>query len=194
MQAELIKVESEKKRELEQLVEERTESLAKANAQLEALTVTDDLTQLKNRYGTTQFLQQQLTLIQRYPKPLSILMLDIDLFKQINDAHGHLIGDQVLRRFGKAILENTRLTDACGRWGGEEFIVICPETDMAGALQLANTIQVALSEIEFPNQVEVTVSIGIATAQENDNQDSLISRADTFMYQAKQSGRNTVCH
>ncbi len=194
MQAELIRAESEKKRELETLVQQRTASLALVNEKLEKLSVTDDLTQLKNRLGTTAYLQEQLTLIQRYPKPLSILLLDIDLFKQINDAHGHLIGDQVLQRFAQTLRSSTRNTDTCGRWGGEEFIIICPETTLEGALQLAHTIQAALRQTEFAQQIDVTVSIGIASANPQDSQDTLISRADTLMYQAKKLGRNTICH
>lgn len=123
-------------------------------------------------------------------------MLDIDYFKKINDTYGHVVGDEVLKILAEVILNNLRKTDYLGRFGGEEFIAILPETDRAIALEVAERLRVAIAQIIFPNEtdvIQITVSIGIATYHPSDEEfKSLLERADNALYAAKNQGRNCV--
>jgi diguanylate cyclase (GGDEF)-like protein len=124
---------------------------------------------------------------------LSVIMLDIDHFKAINDDFGHLIGDKVLADLGRLLMQATRNVDTVCRWGGEEFVVICHETPLGQAEQLAERLLQRAREHGFASQRPLTLSAGVAHVQAGDVPDTLVARADAALYQAKNSGRNRVC-
>jgi len=128
----------------------------------------------------------------RYDRPLSIVMLDIDHFKRINDRYGHAVGDSVLRQVAKVVETQIRSADALYRWGGEEFCVLSPETMLEGARESAERIRIAVAGADFGAVAEVTVSLGVAQWQAGELADALLRRVDGAMYAAKQAGRNRV--
>ncbi len=168
-------------------------SLEASNERLEILSVTDFLTGAYNRQHLDQVLEGEISRSQRYHSKLSVLLIDLDNFKQINDNYGHLLGDEVIKRTFNVISENVRKSDTVGRWGGEEFIVICPETDLEHARQLAEKLLNSVAELKFIENFTQTISIGIAQSQPSDHSISLIDRADKQLYKAKRQGKNRVC-
>ncbi|WP_434630504.1 GGDEF domain-containing protein [Chromobacterium sp. CV08] len=152
----------------------------------------DDVTGLANRRRANQALQRETERSCRSGRRYSVLLIDLDHFKSINDRHGHQVGDAVLQRFGKVLQKRARQLDTVARWGGEEFIVVCPETELSGALALAENIRQLLLETDFSPASAVTASIGVATLADDDTPDSLVHRADMCLYAAKQAGRNQV--
>ena len=151
---------------------------------------TDPLTGVNNRRGLDDALSTQFALLDRYNTVFSLVMLDIDHFKQVNDREGHLHGDRVLHELAQLLDECVRETDIVARYGGEEFVVVMPHTDRAGACVFAERLR---SQIE--SRLEITVSGGVASVKEGDTQETLIARADTALYNAKTGGRNRVfCH
>ena len=148
---------------------------------------TDPLTGVNNRRGLDDALNSHLALMSRYSSVFSLAMFDIDHFKQVNDREGHLHGDRVLQELARLFDECVRETDIVGRYGGEEFVVIMPHTDLAGACLFAERLR-----HEVANRLGITVSGGIAAAQEGDAADALIARADAALYGAKSAGRNRV--
>ena len=131
----------------------------------------------------------------RYNQPLSILLFDIDFFKKINDTYGHLVGDYVLKELAKLVLSQIRESDICGRVGGEEFLIILPNTKLIGALKLAERLRLSVESYEFiygGKKIPVTISIGITSLSKNDSFESLYERVDEALYLAKKSGRNRV--
>jgi diguanylate cyclase (GGDEF)-like protein len=163
---------------------------------VETLAVMDPLTNLFNRRRFEAILEKEFGRTMRYESPLSCLMIDIDHFKKINDTFGHRAGDTVLREMGKIILDSIRDVDTAARWGGEEFMVLIPETPKEKALKPANRILEAVVNAQFPDLrgTRITVSIGIAGAPDPaiDSDDKLIHAADLALYQAKHKGRNRV--
>lgn len=162
------------------------------------LALIDELTGLHNRRYIQQTLSQHIAQARRMQRPLSVLMLDIDHFKDVNDTYGHLSGDKVLRDLATCIRDRLRAQDILGRWGGEEFVAILPDTDAAGAKVLAEQLRVAVERTRFSTldnlAVPLTISIGLHaldTANE-DSRDDMIGMADRAMYQAKARGRNRV--
>jgi diguanylate cyclase (GGDEF)-like protein len=162
------------------------------NKELARLSVTDKLTGLYNRHKTDEVLDRELHRSLRFDQPFSLILIDIDEFKKVNDNHGHHIGDQVLITIAKLLEEHTRETDVIGRWGGEEFIVICTQTDQAGAVKLAENLRQAVQREEIPVVHQNTASFGVATYQLNDQPKDIIGRADAALYEAKRKGRNRV--
>jgi diguanylate cyclase (GGDEF)-like protein len=156
----------------------------------------DGLTGCYNKREIVEFLKKLLHNYLRYKKePFSVLMLDIDFFKKINDTYGHLAGDMALKEMAHIILNLIRKSDLCGRFGGEEFLIILPNTKIAGALKLANRIKDTIENhsFKFKNQdIKFTVSIGITAVGLNDDYNSLISRVDEALYEAKNKGRNRI--
>lgn len=180
-------------RHLEQQVAERTEALTSANRELERLAHHDALTGLQNRLAANDRLRFEFLRLKRTGNAYSVLMMDVDHFKKINDTFGHETGDHVLRQMGDILADITRQTDFVARFGGEEFLVILPNTDAAGALEGAEKIRQAVGARVFPAVGQVTLSIGIGTAQADDsNEDEAVRRADEALYRAKHAGRNTV--
>ena len=152
----------------------------------------DPLTGALNRAGVEPQLETGLAVAQRQNQPLAVAMLDIDHFKWVNDAHGHAMGDRVLRHFVDIVDGRLRKSDSLARWGGEEFVILLPQTDGDGARQLADSIRREVETHAFPHGGPLTVSIGLAVARADDNVAELIRRADERLYKAKALGRNRV--
>ena len=172
-------------------------------AVLEHETITDHLTGLFNRRYVERRLKEEWARAKRHGLPLSVLLLDLDHFKGINDTHGHAAGDLVLSEVGKLLLETVRETDVVARYGGEEIIVIAPNTSIGAAHALAERLrqrvegrQADLASGRPADRVAVTVSVGAAAMDPGDREgSSLVRRADVALYRAKQAGRNrTVVH
>jgi diguanylate cyclase (GGDEF)-like protein len=178
--------------ELEDIVAARTEELVEKNRMLEVLSVTDKLTGLYNRRKLDEVLEEELVRAQRYQVDVSIIMLDIDHFKQVNDTHGHGVGDAVLVAMAKLLREQTRDADALGRLGGEEFLVVCPHSNAEGSLHAATKLREAIAGHHFPGVGQVTSSFGIASCRPDDTAVTILARADAALYRAKGAGRNRV--
>lgn len=162
------------------------------NRELLRLSVTDRLTGLFNRVRLDVVLESEIQRALRFNVPFSVILLDIDHFKAVNDTHGHPVGDQVLVTVAQLLQANTRQTDVVGRWGGEEFMVICPHIDRAGALRLAENLRSKLDGHDFPCVHHQTASFGVAAFQPEDQGKDVVARADAALYQAKHHGRNCV--
>lgn len=189
--------------ELEERVQQRTteldramKELTDANARLQALTVRDTLTGLHNRQYLNDRLPEVWRQAQRWHQPLSVLMIDVDHFKQVNDQHGHAAGDQALRLVAQTLARLLgRPGDLAIRFGGEEFLVVLPQTDLAGAAHIAETIRQCVEGLECPvgsTVLKLTVSIGVAscTPAIDIRPEALLHIADQLLYQAKREGRN----
>jgi diguanylate cyclase (GGDEF)-like protein len=153
---------------------------------------TDALTQVGNRKFLDDALLQEIERVKRYQRPLSIMMLDVDHFKKINDTLGHQTGDATLIELARIVRENTRQTDIVGRWGGEEFMVILPETPIEKTHLLADKLRKTVEHYAFSAAGKQTVSLGIAQLQDGESLERLIHRTDLALYQAKDKGRNRV--
>ncbi|WP_290654583.1 sensor domain-containing diguanylate cyclase [Idiomarina sp.] len=173
-------------------IEQLNSQLQQANDRLEHLVHTDALTQLWNRYHMEQALDEELSRAQRHGHPLSVIIFDIDNFKQINDDYGHDVGDEVLKGISKALDSLMRKSDALGRWGGEEFLVIAPEVELDNAAELAERLRQVMADIEFDKAGVVTASFGVAELDQADTRSDLVRRADKALYRAKNEGRNRV--
>lgn len=162
--------------------------------EMEQKSLTDSLTKVYNRAGIDKFLIREIGLSKRHKNPLSLIIADIDFFKSINDTYGHQAGDKVLVELSNLFKSATRDTDIVGRFGGEEFIIILPQTDKKGSIILAENLRQRVEKYNFSVDKSVTVSFGITTIDKNDTPDSIIQRSDEALYQAKENGRNRVCH
>jgi diguanylate cyclase (GGDEF)-like protein len=169
-----------------------TEQLRRQNEELERLSLTDGLTGLANRRFLVQQLNEEALRFRRTKNEFSVLMADVDHFKQYNDAFGHPAGDEVLKRVARILQTAAREIDCVARYGGEEFCVMLPETSITGAAILAERICEHVAATEFPGQ-KITLSIGVASLPANgDTPDAVIAAADEALYQAKREGRNRV--
>ena len=166
--------------------------LEKTNNKLEQLSVTDYLTNTYNRKHLDKVLNKEINRSQRYQTPLSLIMIDLDNFKRVNDLYGHLVGDEVLVKTSKCLTKNIRASDTLGRWGGEEFMLISPNTNQQQAYQLAEKLLISVKEINFEQGFTQTISIGVATLQANENTFELVERADNYLYKAKELGKDQV--
>lgn len=176
---------------------ELEDRLRKAQARLEYEATHDGLTGILNRSAILEMLQKELERSQRTGRPTAVLMADVDHFKRINDAHGHAAGDQVLRSVAEVIRRSVRPYDSVGRYGGEEFLIVLPETNPADVETVAERVRAAAAAtpILIDGQEKlVTLSIGIDAAAPDDMTDAerMVSGADMAMYQAKNAGRNRV--
>ncbi|MGR4068511.1 diguanylate cyclase [Billgrantia sp. C5P2] len=175
-------------KEFERRVHERTAELIAANEHLTHLATHDPLTDIYNRRYLLELAELELRRAFRYEQPLCLMMLDVDHFKEINDVEGHLAGDEALRRVAHTILATVRECDLVGRYGGDEFIILMPETTAAGASEIAERLQRTLSQT-----TPLTISIGIASLEPADRfVVDLIHRADALLLQAKRNGRNRI--
>jgi two-component system cell cycle response regulator len=187
-----------KKRYLYTSLERANQQLRDANQRLLTLTVTDERTNLLNDRYLRRRLSEEFKRAQRYGSPLSVAMLDLDHFKQVNDKYGHDCGDLVLREFGKLLTENARTTDIVGRYGGEEFLIVLPNTDGIRAAIVAERIRKAADEKVYKYKeflVRITVSAGVASSPANTqvhDENDLLKAADQALYRAKQISRNRV--
>lgn len=176
-------------------------AVALANAEsvrrLEELATTDGLTGCLNKRAFLDELEKRLKVAERFGKKLSLIVTDIDHFKSVNDTYGHAVGDVVIRGLGEILRSLARETDAVGRFGGEEFCILCEETDARGALQLAERVREQLRDRQFDSELgklKVTCSLGVAQFPEDAKNDKqLFELADKALYLAKQTGRNRVC-
>ena len=162
------------------------------NEQLESLATTDNLTGLSNRNRLDEILQNELDRCKRFNHSFGFVLLDIDHFKSVNDNHGHQIGDSVLVGIANIIKENTRATDILIRWGGEEFVMVCLESNKEAVLSLVENIRLKVEEHIFETVGSKTVSMGVTLSTKEDSIASVIKRADEALYNAKDSGRNRI--
>lgn len=179
---------------LNRQLELRQRELAQANLLLEAQATIDGLTGLKNHRKFQEELLAQYRMSARYQHPLSLILLDVDYFKQYNDTYGHPAGDEVLRTIAEALLSATRVTDCAARYGGEEFAIILPHTSAEDSKIVAERCRRVIAEIPWPRR-SVTVSVGIATLRlGTDDPKELIIEADEALYYSKGQGRNRITH
>ncbi|MEA4835295.1 MAG: diguanylate cyclase [Anaeromusa sp.] len=175
------------------MLEESNRKLRLANEHLEEVALTDRLTGAWNRRKFEETAEQEMLRSQRYREAVSILLIDIDFFKQINDEHGHLLGDQVLVEVVDRIQQNLRVVDSIYRWGGEEFAVLLPCSTGEAAVAAAEKLRREMTNKPMSSlQLILTVSIGVAEFMSEDTLESWLKRADDALYQAKKSGRNKV--
>ncbi len=160
--------------------------------QLETRAQTDPLTGALNRRGLEEGIRAAMVDQHRVHAPLSLILLDLDHFKRINDGHGHTVGDRVLSELTLLVQNNIRDSDRLARWGGEEFVLLCRHTDRRQALGLAEKLRALIAEHEFGEALDVTASFGVATLQAEQTLEQLFAAADAALYQAKRNGRNRV--
>lgn len=171
---------------------EKNEHIQVINNKLTILSEHDSLTGIFNRRKIDQLLSEEWKRFERYGRFFSIIILDVDLFKQVNDTYGHVTGDAILKEFTKVLESQLRSCDCIGRWGGEEFFILCKETNIDQAGQLARRLQDKLNNTAFEEVGTVTASFGVACVYETSRLESLITLADKRLYVAKTSGRNRV--
>lgn len=170
----------------------RNRLLKKQGKELLQLSQTDKLTNIHNRLYLDKVLLQSASQSKRYKTTFSLIVIDIDLFKQVNDKFGHLIGDKLLKQFSFLLSDNIRSSDVVGRWGGEEFLIICPKTNLQEALILAEKLRDIIYQAIFINVGRKTASFGVAEFRSDDSADDCLGRADKALYSAKNTGRNQV--
>ncbi|MCA1900316.1 MAG: diguanylate cyclase, partial [Chloroflexi bacterium] len=172
--------------------------LTEARQQVEVLARHDGLTGLLNRRSIEECAEAEFKMTARKERPMSVILLDVDHFKNVNDQFGHAAGDQTLRQIAKTLKENLRDYDRVGRWGGEEFILILPDTELKDAVKAAERLRTQIEQTEIPLEnektISVRVSLGVAcTIDGFPSLSKLIDAADQALYKAKQNGRNRVC-
>ena len=160
--------------------------------ELEKRSITDELTQLFNRRHINTILQKQHDIFLRYHTVSSYIMLDVDSFKCINDSFGHQVGDEVLHKIAKHIKDKSRKIDFVGRWGGEEFLIICPNTSLENAVLLAEKLRKGLMRVKISTGTIVTASFGVGQISDEESTNALIKRIDDALYQAKEKGKNRL--
>jgi polar amino acid transport system substrate-binding protein len=166
--------------------------LTRLNGELQQLYRTDQLTGVANRYRLEENIRQEIDRARRYDQTFCVIMLDIDHFKNINDTQGHTAGDGVLKALGGLLTAKTRASDTVGRWGGEEFLLICPASEQEGAARLAESLREQIAATLDSGAGSVSASFGVAQYHPGDTPDAIVHRADQAMYAAKRKGRNRV--
>jgi len=170
--------------------------LEKLLHEVERLAITDHLTGLFNRRHFNTMLQREYNLAQRYKRPLACLMADIDHFKSINDSWGHHIGDSVLKEISDTLKKNLRNVDIVARWGGEEFVVLLPQTDIDASMDAAERLLESIASYKFNGLIDITVtlSIGISFVPDTSisSAEAMVKAADSALYMAKNNGRNRI--
>lgn len=159
---------------------------------LNLLATHDVLTSLPNRFEFDKVFDYSISISRRYERAFSLLLLDIDHFKQINDKHGHLAGDEVLKSFSDLLRKQIRESDFVARWGGEEFMILLPDTSLASAIKMADALRQRIEIHIFPTVTSITCSIGVAEFNLSEGADDLLKRVDEKLYAAKHGGRNRV--
>jgi len=173
-------------------LEAANQALEQEKLNFQRMSNTDQLTHINNRRSLDRALIHEYSRSRRYKHPLTMLMVDVDKFKEINDTLGHLAGDRILVEIANVLKSNIRETDIVGRWGGEEFMVICPDTNLQGGITIAEKIRSKIREHQFISDTKITVSIGVSEMTSDQNIDSLIQSVDVKLYQAKHQGRDQV--
>lgn len=168
------------------------ESRENAYSALERLSITDKLTGLNNRSRLDEILTEQLGIANRMKQPMIVVLADCDHFKVVNDKYGHLYGDYVLKTLAEILVSHVREGDFVGRWGGEEFLIVCPDTTIKEAEILIERLREKIASFPLRLKRNVTMTFGIAGKKENDDMTNIVNRADKALYQGKKAGRNTV--
>jgi diguanylate cyclase (GGDEF)-like protein len=170
------------------------EQQEKLTEEIRNLSEIDHLTEMYNRRKITELYETEYARYKRYKYPLSIIIVDIDFFKKINDEYGHNQGDITLKEIALILKTEVRESDHVARWGGEEFLVLCPETNIEGAATLAEKLRSTINEYSFTNIGHRTASFGVTTCSDDCTFESMINCADKALYTAKSEGRNNVAH
>jgi polar amino acid transport system substrate-binding protein len=174
------------------LLKEAKKDIEKKNKELEQLSITDKLTNLYNRRKLDELLENEIHRCERFGHSFGFAILDIDYFKDVNDTYGHQIGDKVLIEIASILKDNLRKTDFVGRFGGEEFVIICPESDIVRVSNLMENFKKLIENHNFEIIKHKTASFGVTVSKKGDTIDSILKRADEALYVAKNSGRNKV--
>jgi diguanylate cyclase (GGDEF)-like protein len=180
---------------LRKILYQRSTELKAAYRRIEELAELDELTGSYNRRCIMQLLNGAIEKARQTASPCAIALIDLDWFKRINDAHGHPVGDEVLRTFAITVFVNIRPADSFGRYGGEEFLLLLPGTDGAAALNMLERLRKIVADLDwsaFSPGMGVTISAGVVTLRDNDNADTFLARADSALYSAKAQGRNRI--
>ncbi len=181
---------------LEAQVAQRTQELSQANLRLNELAMTDSLTRVANRRALFQRFQEEIDRGERYGRPIAVAMLDVDHFKTFNDMEGHVCGDEALKKIAAILSSNLRKTDFLGRYGGEEFLILMPETPINVGLETVTRLRIAVENTLFQGKHKsayLTISVGLsAFPQHGRTPKMLVELADSALYEAKQSGRNRI--
>jgi diguanylate cyclase len=180
---------------LRRMLYKRSFELKAANKRIEELAELDELTGSFNRRCIMRMLDDEIARAQRVNTPCSIALIDLDWFKRINDAHGHPIGDEVLRTFAITVFANIRNIDKFGRYGGEEFLLVLPETPGDAAARILDRLRAIIADLDwsaFSPGMRVTISAGVATLRRDESPDTFLARADSALYAAKARGRNRI--
>ena len=154
--------------------------------------VTDSLTQLYNRLKLDEELEIAFEHYQKHNKPFALIMIDIDHFKAVNDRFGHQVGDTVLRHISKLLADTSRASDIVGRWGGEEFLIICQDTNVNGAYQLAEKLRASIERYVIEKEYGITASFGVGEAATDMGRSQFLQQVDEALYEAKRKGRNRI--
>jgi len=178
--------------ELENIVIDRTAKLHEAYEKMEKIAITDSLTNINNRYYFNNALQNEINRAIRYDSFFSLIMFDIDHFKQVNDTYGHDVGDNVLRKIVDIVSSCLRESDIFARIGGEEFIIILPQTTLESAIEIGDRIRKSIENYFFEMIENTTISLGVVAYRENESFEEILKRVDTVLYEAKKSGRNRL--
>ncbi|MES0489331.1 MAG: diguanylate cyclase [Leptospirales bacterium] len=165
----------------------------KAEINFQRLSRTDYLTKILNRRAFSEHIEKNIARAKRSKESLSILMLDVDYFKKVNDTYGHDVGDMVLVKLVRIAMKSIREQDILARWGGEEFVILLPRTSVKEAHKLGERLRVTIGEHKFGKVNKVTVSFGLTCMKPGDNSRSIVKRVDDALYKAKRSGRNQLC-
>lgn len=179
-------------KKLDSMVKEKTRTIMEAYKELEISVVTDKLTSLYNRNRLDEILENEINRCNRYNKRFSLLIMDIDRFKYINDNFGHVCGDKVLKKTAAEIKKCIRNTDFAGRWGGDELIIIFPETYVQAAVDIAEKLRLSIAHLDIKEDFKLSASFGVAEFLHGDTAEGLFRRADKALYLAKSTGRNRV--
>lgn len=173
-------------------LKEKSNQIEKINEKLRQISTIDALTNIYNRRKLDENLEYEYNRAKRYNVKFSVILLDIDSFKLINDTYGHNIGDKILIEISEILKNNIRKSDTVGRWGGEEFLIICPETDKQVAVKIAEKLRKKIGNNKFSVDNIITSSIGVATYTNEDEIYELINKVDIALYEAKRKGKNRV--
>ncbi len=187
----ILKINTQLRKEIAERIK-IAEELRMKNAILDRMAVTDSLTGLFNHGHIIERLTQEMTKSRRYSFHLSIIMFDIDDFKRINDSYGHQIGDHVLSKVSSTITHELRNVDLVGRYGGEEFLVVLPHTNIKGSLTTAERIRKSIASLKWPEQTLTLTISGGTCALVDENVQQFIKKADDLLYTAKKKGRNQI--
>lgn len=190
----------QKNHSLEAQVVERTRELSWVNQQLQRqldenriLAERDALTRIANRYRLEKTLQQECERAKRFRQPLALIAMDLDDFKPINDRYGHARGDAALVQVADNLRASLRELDLLARWGGDEFVMVLPQTTLGEALKLAGQLRRVMARLEPVGECRLTMSYGVVQWQEGEGQEVLLARADKALYRAKNAGKNSIC-